>query len=81
MLDRDLAGLYELEITICDIKLGWYQKGAVSLHRTGILKPLWRTNGMKNEIGNSKGQFLVYKAEDGTVKIDVKLSDEKVWLT
>jgi len=36
---------------------------------------------MKNEIGNSKGQFLVYKAEDGTVKIDVKLSDEKVWLT
>ena len=38
-------------------------------------------NGMKNEIENSKGQFLVYKAEDGTVKIDVKLSDETVWLT
>ncbi|WP_299983606.1 virulence RhuM family protein [Desulfobacula sp.] len=36
---------------------------------------------MKNEIENSKGQFLVYKAEDGTVKIDVKLSDETVWLT
>jgi len=36
---------------------------------------------MKDEIKNSKGQFLVYKAEDGTVKIDVKLSDETVWLT
>ena len=36
---------------------------------------------MKNEIENSKGQFLVYKAEDGTVKIDVRLSDETVWLT
>ncbi len=36
---------------------------------------------MKNEIENSKGQFLVYKTEDGTVKIDVKLSDETVWLT
>jgi len=27
---------------------------------------------MKNEIENSTGQFLVYKAEDGTVKIDVR---------
>ncbi len=36
---------------------------------------------MKNKIENSTGQFLVYKAEDGTVKIDVKLSDETVWLT
>ncbi len=36
---------------------------------------------MKKGIKNPKGQFLVYKAEDGTVKIDVKLSDETVWLT
>jgi len=36
---------------------------------------------MKNETKNSKGQFLVYKAEDGSVKIDVKLSEETVWLT
>ncbi len=36
---------------------------------------------MKKEIKNPKGQFLVYKAENGTVKIDVKLSDETVWLT
>ena len=36
---------------------------------------------MKNERDDSKGQFLVYKAEDGTVKIDVKLSDETIWLT
>jgi len=28
-----------------------------------------------------KGQFLVYKAGDGRVKIDVRLSDETVWLT
>ena len=29
----------------------------------------------------SKGQFLVYEAEDGRVKIDVRLEDETVWLT
>ncbi|MFC1896548.1 virulence RhuM family protein [Thermodesulfobacteriota bacterium] len=28
-----------------------------------------------------KGQFLVYAAEDGRVKIDVRLEDETVWLT
>ena len=28
-----------------------------------------------------KGQFLVYEAEDGQVKIDVRLKDETVWLT
>ena len=29
----------------------------------------------------SKGQFLVYEAEDGRVKIDVRLEDDTVWLT
>ncbi len=28
-----------------------------------------------------KGQFLVYEAEDGRVKIDVRLEDETIWLT
>jgi hypothetical protein len=28
-----------------------------------------------------KSQFLVYEAEDGQVKIDVRLEDETVWLT
>ena len=28
-----------------------------------------------------KGQFLVYEAEDGQIKIDVRLEDETVWLT
>lgn len=28
-----------------------------------------------------KGQFLVYEAEDGLIKIDVRLADETVWLT
>ncbi|MBT3257673.1 MAG: virulence RhuM family protein [Deltaproteobacteria bacterium] len=28
-----------------------------------------------------KGQFLVYEAEDGQVKIDVRLEDDTVWLT
>jgi hypothetical protein len=28
-----------------------------------------------------KGHFLVYEAEDGQVKIDVRLEDETVWLT
>jgi len=30
---------------------------------------------------SGKGQFLVYEAEDGQVKIDVRLEDETVWLT
>lgn len=30
---------------------------------------------------SGKGQFLVYEAEDGKVKIDVRLEDETVWLT
>ncbi len=29
----------------------------------------------------SKGQFLVYQAEDGTLKLDVRLEGESVWLT
>jgi hypothetical protein len=29
----------------------------------------------------SQGQFLVYAAEDGQVKIDVRLENETVWLT
>jgi len=28
-----------------------------------------------------RGQFLVYEAEDGQVKIDVRLEDETVWMT
>lgn len=30
---------------------------------------------------SGKGQFLVYEAEDGRVKIDVRLADETVWLS
>lgn len=28
-----------------------------------------------------KGQFLVYQDEDGTLKLDVRLEDENIWLT
>lgn len=28
-----------------------------------------------------KGQFLVYEAEEGRVKLDVRLADETVWLS
>ncbi len=34
-----------------------------------------------NDIDESRGEFLVYKAEDGTLKLDVRLEDETVWLT
>ena len=34
-----------------------------------------------NSPNSGKGQFLVYEAEDGQVKIDVRLEDETVWLT
>ena len=29
----------------------------------------------------SRGQFLVYEAADGELKLDVRLEDETVWLT
>ncbi len=29
----------------------------------------------------NRGQFLIYKTEDGQIKIEVKLEDETVWLT
>ena len=43
----------------------------------------------KKSLGNTdehgleaaKGQFLIYKAEDGSLKLDVRLSGETVWLT
>ncbi|MCF8089993.1 MAG: virulence RhuM family protein [Desulfotignum sp.] len=35
----------------------------------------------KHEMGPSKGQFLIYQAEDGKLKLDVRLQDESVWLT
>ncbi|MCP4160493.1 MAG: virulence RhuM family protein [Deltaproteobacteria bacterium] len=35
----------------------------------------------QNELEQAKGQFLVYRAEDGTLKLDVRLEDETVWLT
>jgi len=34
-----------------------------------------------NSPDSGKGQFPVYEAEDSRVKIDVRLSDETVWLT
>ena len=33
------------------------------------------------QIEQSRGQFLVYQAEDGRMKLDVRLEDETVWLT
>ncbi len=35
----------------------------------------------QHEIQPAKGQFLVYQAEDGTLKLDVRFEDESVWLT
>jgi hypothetical protein len=35
----------------------------------------------KEPDSSPKGQFLVYRAEDGRVQIDVRLENETVWLT
>lgn len=35
----------------------------------------------KHELESSKGQFLVYQTDDGTLKLDVRFEDESVWLT
>ncbi len=34
-----------------------------------------------NVANSGKGQFLIYEAEDGKVKIDVRMEEETVWLT
>jgi len=34
-----------------------------------------------SELESSKGQFLVYRADDGTLKLNVRFEDESVWLT
>ncbi len=42
------------------------------------------TNSSKTQddaYSDPKGQFLVYQAEDGQIKIDVRLHEESVWLT
>lgn len=36
---------------------------------------------MNDENLPAKSEFLVYEAEDGTVKVDVRLENETVWLT
>lgn len=35
----------------------------------------------ENQAAPAKGQFLVYQAEDGKLKIDVRFEEESVWLT
>ena len=35
----------------------------------------------KHELEKPRGEFLVYKAEDGTLKLDVRLEEDTVWLT
>jgi hypothetical protein len=36
---------------------------------------------MKKKTAPDNSQFLVYQAEDGQIKIDVRLEEETVWLT
>lgn len=36
---------------------------------------------MKKKTDPENSQFLVYQAEDGQIKIDVRLEEETVWLT
>ena len=43
------------------------------------MKPQMDTDG--HGLEQAKGQFLVYQAEDGTLKLDVRLEDENIWLT
>jgi len=38
-------------------------------------------NSDVHEMESAKGRFLVYQAEDGKLKLDVRFEDESVWLT
>ena len=40
-----------------------------------------REKDEKHEIEQARGQFLVYRAEDGRLKLEVRLEDETVWLS
>jgi len=42
-------------------------------------KPQMNTD--EHGLESAKGQFLVYQAEDGALKLDVRLEGETVWLT
>jgi hypothetical protein len=44
------------------------------------LKATKADNG-NNELASARGEVLVYQAEDGQVRVDVRLEDETVWLT
>jgi len=39
------------------------------------------SNDKNHQIGQSRSQFLLYQAEDGRMKLDVRLEDETVWLS
>lgn len=39
------------------------------------------SNQEMHEVDVPKGQFLVYETEDGSLKLDVRLEDETIWLT
>ena len=43
------------------------------------MKPEMNTG--EHNLEQSKGQFLVYQREDGTLKLEVRLEDETVWLS
>jgi hypothetical protein len=36
---------------------------------------------MKEEIGNNKGEIIIYQSEDGKIRLDVRLEEKTVWLT
>ena len=36
---------------------------------------------MKEEIGNNKGENIIYQSEDGKIRLDVRLEEKTVWLT
>ena len=36
---------------------------------------------MSQEIEHSRGELLVYQADDGKIRLDVRLQNETVWLT
>jgi hypothetical protein len=63
----------------------WINSAVASAARTSQ-KPRRTTDRRSGEVMKKKtvpenSQFLVYQAEDGQIKIDVRLEEETVWLT
>ena len=62
------------------LRVGRYRSERVDIYRVGDLLLQIGRCGMNNNLP-AKSEFLIYRTDDGEVKLDVRLEDETIWLT